>query len=73
LLTFINSEKQNSNKGGTKKSTFFSVIQSCKWQKSTAAQTVCVPINIGLLEFYLTLNHVYLQKAQLFAIFEAKF
>lgn len=30
------------------------------------------PLNIGLLEFYLTLNHVYIRKAQLFAIFEAK-
>jgi hypothetical protein len=32
----------------------------------------CFPLNTGLLEFYLTLNHDYIQKAQLFAIFEAK-
>jgi len=32
----------------------------------------CFPLHIGQLEFYLTLNQVYLRKAQLFAIFEAK-
>lgn len=56
----------------TKKIVPFFVETVMKMTEINKIKVSCFPLSIGLLEFYLTLNHVYIQKAQLFAIFEAK-